>query len=231
MKKDEVVEVRNSMPTKALDSTKKGQKQEKEIVKLQEEVKGETHVVGIYQSAVNCTFFTEAVLESLRQRQKQAQVCVCLNYDLSQAARGLCAFKAYRLSKAAEEERPARIQGFFEEIPIRIFRPHLLQAFLAEHVYPALPQFHHNFFDIASEKFLQKSMGGLGVAVDDMLHEQSRMENAQKMKSKNYKGRSTEDPAALKMDLFIVSKQVDELCEQLNEFAAFKMSVFQAKTL
>ena len=57
------------------------------------------------------------------------------------------------------------------------------------------------------------------------------MENAQKMKSKNYKGRTTEGPAVLKTDLFIVSKQVDELCEQLNEFAAFKMSVFQAKTV
>ena len=51
------------------------------------------------------------------------------------------------------------------------------------------------------------------------------------MKSKNYKGRTTEDPAVLKTDLFIVSKQVDELCEQLNEFSAFKMSVFQPKTV
>jgi hypothetical protein len=42
------------------------------------------------------------------------------------------------------------MRAFFEEIPLRIHRSHLLQAFLFDHIQPHMPAFNTNIFKLGS---------------------------------------------------------------------------------
>lgn len=82
-------------------------------------------------------------------------------YDVDKSQYGLCPFACYRLSEEAiaalNLDDPANITDqlvqdnivknklkmdeFFEEIPMKIHRSHLLQAFLFDHIQPKMPAF------------------------------------------------------------------------------------------
>ena len=77
-------------------------------------------------------------------------------YDISKSQYGLNPFQCFRLSKGAinalklEDEVPQKdkliiddirenglnVQNFFEEVPLKIHRSHLVQAFLFDHIAP-----------------------------------------------------------------------------------------------
>jgi hypothetical protein len=42
------------------------------------------------------------------------------------------------------------IEELFEEVPIRIYRSHLVQAFLFDHIQPSMPAFNTNMFKLAT---------------------------------------------------------------------------------
>ena len=92
---------------------------------------------------------------------------------MNKANYGMNPLKAFRLSeKAVKYLNPSgdvnpseniiplvqdviRLQGiniaeFFEEVPVRVHRSHLIQAFLFDHVLPHMPAFNTNIFKLAS---------------------------------------------------------------------------------
>jgi len=46
------------------------------------------------------------------------------------------------------------IQELFEEVPLRIHRSHLVQAFLFDHIQPHMPAFNTNLFKLATPQYL-----------------------------------------------------------------------------
>lgn len=86
-------------------------------------------------------------------------------YDVNKSYYGLCPLQAFRLSEDAikalklndvkhtdlliqENIRKAglKMDTLFEEVPLKIHRSHLLQAFLFDHIQPHMPTFNTNLF-------------------------------------------------------------------------------------
>jgi len=95
---------------------------------------------------------------------------VMVVYDVTKSPYGLNPLKCFRLSQSAinslnlnnPEEMTAQLlqdkirdnsltmSAFFEEVPMRIHRSHLLQAFLFDHIQPHMPAFNTNVFKLGS---------------------------------------------------------------------------------
>ena len=91
-------------------------------------------------------------------------------YDVTKSNYGLNPLKCYRLSEKAIEALSLNdaanitdhlvqdkiraqnldINNFFEEVPMKIHRSHLLQAFLYDHIQPHMPAFNTNLFRLGS---------------------------------------------------------------------------------
>lgn len=93
------------------------------------------------------------------------------NYDVSKSNFGLNPLHCFRLSEKAIDAFEKNIQSasdkinlvqekirsqkltiaeLFEEVPIRIYRSHLVQAFLFDHIQPHMPAFNSNLFKLAT---------------------------------------------------------------------------------
>ena len=91
-------------------------------------------------------------------------------YDVTKSPYGLNPLKCFRLSQNAINSlnlnNPAEMTNqllqdkirdnslsmsvFFEEVPMKIHRSHLLQAFLFDHIQPHMPAFNTNVFKLGS---------------------------------------------------------------------------------
>ena len=95
-------------------------------------------------------------------------------YDTSKANFGLNPLHAYRLSEKAIKtfthdigmiraeilqtrivEEKLVIEEMFEEIPIKIQRSHMQQAYLFDYIQPEMPAFNTNIFKLASPAYLE----------------------------------------------------------------------------
>jgi len=118
------------------------------------------------------------------------------------------------------------ISELFEEIPIRVYRSHLVQAYLFDHIQPHMPAFNANLFKLATPQYLCNHVYQLNEATDELIHEQSRLDTVYRNTLKQHKkqqnksgGERTqlEESQGNKIDLFLLSRQVDELCNQIND--------------
>ena len=95
-----------------------------------------------------------------------------LVYDTDKSKYGLNPLKCFRLSQGAIKalalddtktvgkssaliqekirEQDLSIANFFEEVPLKIHRSHLLQAFLFDHIAPKMPAFNTNLLKFGS---------------------------------------------------------------------------------
>jgi hypothetical protein len=131
----------------------------------------DTTKVGFYLSAHMGLTFNIDTLNNLYQCYKKFKNSVFIIYDISKANFGLNPLHCYRLSEKAidtleKHSNPTldkmvliqdkirtsnlTIEELFEEVPIRIYRSHLLQAFLFDHIQPHMPAFNTNLFKMAT---------------------------------------------------------------------------------
>lgn len=122
----------------------------------------DTTKIGFYLSSHMGLTFNFETLISLYQCYKEFKNSIFLIYDISKANFGLNPLHAFRLSEKAIDtldrgttthtDKLAIVQDrirtsnltvseFFEEVPVRIYRSHLLQAFLFDHIQPHIPAF------------------------------------------------------------------------------------------
>ncbi len=116
----------------------------------------DTTKVGFYQSVHMGLTFNLETLNHLYQCYRQFKNSVFFNYDVSKANFGLNPIHCFRLSEKAIDafEKGQLVAGsdkinlvqekirnqkltiaeLFEEVPIRIYRSHLVQAFLFDHI-------------------------------------------------------------------------------------------------
>jgi hypothetical protein len=64
------------------------------------------------------------------------------------------------------------ISELFEEVPIRVYRSHLVQAYLFDHITPHMPAFNANLFKLATPQYLCNHVYELNEATEQLLHEQ-----------------------------------------------------------
>ena len=91
-------------------------------------------------------------------------------YDITKSNYGLNPFQCFRLAKSTiaalnlDSDMPVKdkliqdvisnnsltVNNFFEEVPLKIHRSHLIQAFLFDHIQPQMPAFNTNLFKLGS---------------------------------------------------------------------------------
>ena len=118
------------------------------------------------------------------------------------------------------------ISELFEEVPIRVYRSHLVQAYLFDHIQPQMPAFNANFFKLATPEYLCNHVYQLNEATDELVHEQQKLELTYKNTIKMHKkaqhkqqdrSLQMDESQGNKIDIFLLSRQVDELCNQIND--------------
>ena len=134
----------------------------------------DTNEIGFYMNSRMGLAFTREILSQLLESQKKFKNSVFLVYDTSKANYGLNSIKAYRLSKVALESfatQHGSIQmnisqekilalgltqeQLYEEIPVRIQRNHMQQAYLFDYIRPEMPAFNTNIFKLAQPACLE----------------------------------------------------------------------------
>lgn len=134
--------------------------------------------------------FSIQTLNNLHQCYKEFKNSVIVVYDLNKANYGMNPLKSFRLSEKAVNflsntsdsigplvQDVIRLQNmtiadFFEEIPVRIHRSHLIQAFLFDHVLPHMPAFNTNMFKLASGQYLSSHVYHVNEITDDLVLEE-----------------------------------------------------------
>lgn len=134
----------------------------------------DTNEIGIYINSRIGLGFSREVLVQLIESQRKFKNAVFLVYDTSKANFGLNPLKAYRLSLRALDafsqdhgniqmaitqrrliEMGLTIQELYEEIPVRIYRSHMQQAYLFDYIRPEMPAFNTNVFKLAQPSYLE----------------------------------------------------------------------------
>ncbi len=208
----------------------------------------DTTKVGFYLSVNMGLTFNLETLTQLYKCYREFKNSVFLIYDVSKSDYGLNPLHCFRLSEKAIEaftdktvaagatssdkinlvQDRIRSEGLtiaelFEEVPVRIYRSHLVQAFLFDHIQPHMPAFNPNLFKLATPQYLCNHVYQLNEATDELVGEQQRLESVLKNTVKLHKKQSRhqkeskdttglEESQGNKIDLFLLSRQVDELC-------------------
>ena len=194
--------------------------------------------------------FNREVLLLLLEASKKFKNSVFIVYDTSKANFGLNPLHAYRLTEKAIStfkhdhgviqpillqekiaETKLTIEDMFEEIPIKVSRSHMQQAYLFDQIQPNMPAFNTNMFKLASPAYLESHVHiACELAENLNRHEQDRQDNVlkayQKLKqNKINNGNFTktvtqhikEDTNVNKLDYLMLAKQVNALCDQVTD--------------
>ena len=186
--------------------------------------------------------FTPQTLDTILQCYKNFRNSVFIVYDISKSNYGLQPLHAYRLSLKAISTIPTSmktvlsqhhikasgltISEFFEEVPIKLQRSHMQQAYLFDYIQPEMPAFNTNLFKLASQNYFCNHVHSAMEITDQLTNvNKDRLEKlqlqVQRMKRSNVKNKESlvkeAESEANKVDYFLLSKQVDSICEQLND--------------
>lgn len=210
----------------------------------------DTNEIGIYINSRMGLGFNREVLSQLITSQRKFKNAIFLVYDTSKANFGLNPLKAYRLSLRALDafshdhgsiqmvitqkkliEMNLTTQELYEEIPVRIQRNHMQQAYLFDYIRPEMPAFNTNVFKLAQPAYFESHVHQAAEVTESFNQtEQARMDQAVKAYQKVKKNQITnstfkkamttmgeDDVRHNKLDYLLLSKSVDALCSQLGE--------------
>ena len=211
----------------------------------------DTNEIGFYLNSRMGMAFDREVLQSLLEASKKNKNSVFVVYDTSKANFGFNPLKAYRLSQKALDsfsqshgavkmqitqqkllEEGLTVQDLYDEIPVKIQRNHMQQAYLFDYIRPEMPAFNTNVFKLAQPAYLESHVHQAAEVTEQFNQsEYNRMDHAQKMYlrvkknqiqnsvfKKAMTGVGEDDTKQNKIDYLLLAKQVDSLCSQVTEF-------------
>ena len=128
-------------------------------------------------------------------------------------------------------------KDFFDEIPVKINRSHMQQAYLFDHIQPEMPAFNTKLFKLARPTYLEQHVYQATEHADKLNNDiGQRYDLAIKSYAKLKKGminnptlikninqlakeesRSKDDYRSNKLDYVLLTNQVDSLCKQVDE--------------
>ncbi len=134
----------------------------------------DTNEIGFYINSRMGLAFNREVLNQQLESYKKFKNSIFIVYDTSKANFGLNPLKAYRLSQKALDsfsqdhgvvqmvisqqqllEKNLTCADLYDEIPIRIQRNHMQQAYLFDYIRPEMPAFNTNVFNLAQPGYLE----------------------------------------------------------------------------
>jgi translation initiation factor 3 subunit H len=237
-----------------------GSKYQADMLRSLREVNIDCNIIGWYQSTFMGSFMTETLVDTMYLYQIEIPKSVVLIYDPLQSSVGKGAFKAYRLTKdflekyrAGKEENtvtltsPVVSSEIFEEVPVKVVNPVLLEAFLIDQERRRLVQT-FDTLDLENQSFLEKNLTFLLESLDYLGSEQQKIQfyerlavkQAQQQKSAVEKRRQenaqrrergedllTEGDASgfkriampSQVDTLLISSQIQQYCNQIQTFA------------
>lgn len=114
------------------------------------------------------------------------------------------------------KEQKLTISEFFEEIPIKLQRSHMQQAYLFDHIQPDMPAFNTNVFKLASQNYFTSHVHSAMEITDQLCTEnkdrleklQTQVQKMRRSAAKNKgEGQVKEaDAEANKLNYFLLSK-------------------------
>jgi hypothetical protein len=131
---------------------------------------------------------------------KKFKNAVFIIYDRSKSNYGLNPLNAYRLSEKAVQafshehgvmktellqqniiKQKLFIAELFEEIPVKIYRSHMQQAYLFDYIQPEMPAFNTNLFKLSTPNYLCQHVFSSTQASEQIVHHEAvRQELLQK---------------------------------------------------
>ena len=123
------------------------------------------------------------------------------------------------------------MEEMFEEIPIKVQRSHMQQAYLFDYIQPEMPAFNTNIFKLASPAYLESHVHTAIEEAESLnSYETVRQDNVMKAYQKlkqskiNNSGFNKvlsqaikEDGSSNKMEYLMLAKQVSALCDQVED--------------
>jgi translation initiation factor 3 subunit H len=241
------------------DDDMEGIKYQADMLRSLREVNVDCNIIGWYQSTFMGSFMTETLVDTMYLYQIEIPKAVVLIYDPLQSSVGKGAFRAYRLTKdflekyrAGKEENTVTLTSsvqsseIFEEVPVKVVNPVLVEAFLLDQERKRLVQT-FDTLDLENQSFLEKNLTFLLESLDYLGSEQQRIQfyerlavkQAQAQKSAVEKRRLenaqrrergedllAEDGVGLKrvampsqVDTLLISSQIQQYCSQIQTFA------------
>ena len=101
---------------------------------------------------------------------------------------------------------------FFEEVPIKIYRSHMQQAYLFDYIQPEMPAFNTNLFKLSTPNYLCQHVHQATQSSEEMVHHESVRQDALAKSLLKLKAKTTssqqigkDDLQTNKLDYFLLS--------------------------
>lgn len=208
----------------------------------------DTNEVGFYINSRMGQCFTLDVLKSVIDTTKKFKNAVFIVYDKSKSNYGLNPLTAYRLSEKAAQtfshehgamqtellqaniiKQKLDLAELFEEIPLKIYRSHMQQAYLFDYIQPEMPAFNTNLFKLSTPNYLCQHVYSSTQASEHIVHHEAvrqdllqkslqKLKSTGKDKSKQEAALNSsqliakEDLQSNRLDYFLLSQQVNTVC-------------------
>lgn len=211
----------------------------------------DTNEVGFYINSRMGQCFTLDLLKSVLETTKKFKNAVFIVYDKSKSNYGLNPLTAFRLSEKGTQtftsdhgviqlellqssiiKQKLVLAELFEEVPVKVYRSHMQQAYLFDYIQPEMPAFNTNLFKLSTPNYLCQHVFQATQASEHLVHfETGRQEALQKSlmklkssaKSSKEQGAqssqqiSKEDLQSNRLDYFLLSQQVNTVCQQIED--------------
>lgn len=232
-----------------------------EMMRMLREVNVDNNCVGWYQCMYLGIYSTSSLLDNqLSYQMDLSPNAVVILYDPMQTSYGNLVLKCYRLSDAAirvqnneSDNSYINPKEIFEEVPIELTNPGLVQALLMDiedGVHPSSSQAvtqggvggyglydtkadtTFDRLDLSTNPYLEKHLEFLCGWVDDLAAEQQKFQyySRQLARSKDHKQRSNKkdswnsSDAPRRMESLLISNQIRSYCDQMDKFASGGLS-------
>lgn len=208
----------------------------------------DNNVVGWYLSAYPGPFLNESTIDTQYNYQATIKKCAMIVFDPVKTSQGILSIRAYRLTEPFMEQykQPNRFtkesldaanftfEDIFDEIPVRIHNPHLINALLYDMQGSDLVSAHFERLNLSVAPFLEKNLEFLSESLDDLVAEQNKFQYYQKslqkkayLQKKKAEGGEEEDdaqasksvPQPSRLESLLITSQINKYCEQINKFA------------
>ena len=233
-----------------------------EMMRMLREVNVDNNCVGWYQCMYLGIYSTSALLDTqLSYQLDLSPNAVAILYDPMQTAHGNLVLKCYRLSDAAIKINTSKNDNsflnpkeIFEEVPIQLTNPGLVQALLADiadGIHPAASQEDGEYglydakvdttfdrLDLSTNPYLEKHLEFLCGWVDDLAAEQQKFQYYTRQLNRGggkdgRRGGGKKDDgvdawansdAPRRMESLLIANQIRSYCDQMDKFTSGGLS-------
>lgn len=238
------------------ESDDAGAEYQLEMMRCLRQVNVDYNTVGWYTSTYLGSFLNESLVDTQFNYQTTIKKCVVIVFDPVKTSQGVLSLRAYRLTQVFMDMYANKTQNFtkeildnsnmtfndiFEEVPIRIHNPQLINALLYDMEGSDILSAHFERLNLGFGPFLEKNLEFLAESLDDLASEQSKFQYYQKslqrqqaqiqahrQKKISEGGVVDEEEIAQmykpiqqpsRLESLLVTNQINKYCEQINKFA------------